>query len=127
MRYSKQKDEILNTVLESNCHPDANYIYNLVKLKIPNISLGTVYRNLNILANEGKIRKILLEDGNYRFDKTLKVHNHIRCINCNKLVDIDTLINSDEIKKIEENTYFKVTNSCFNLNGICSDCKGKEK
>ena len=52
--------KILNIILNSDSHPDANYIYNLVKQEMPNISLGTVYRNLNTLSNKGKIRKIIL-------------------------------------------------------------------
>ena len=60
MRYSKQKDEVLKVVLDACNHPDAKEVYNLVKKKIPNISLGTVYRNLNALCTEGKIISILM-------------------------------------------------------------------
>lgn len=122
MRYSKQNDEILKVVLESCNHPDAKEIYNLVKKKIPNISLGTVYRNLNILASEGKIRRLLMQDGNDRFDKTLYEHNHVMCVKCGMVCDTDLLIDSNEIKKVENETGFKITSCNFNINGICKDC-----
>ena len=125
MRYSKQSEEVLNTVLNSNNHPDAKEIYELVKLKIPNVGLGTVYRNLNTLAKEGLIRKIELDDGNDRFDKTLFDHNHIKCIKCYKVVDINNNISKNEIIKIEKETGFKITDCNFNINGICSDCMKK--
>lgn len=125
MRYSKQNEEILNIVLSSSNHPDARYIYNKVREKIPNISLGTVYRNLNILSDEWKIRKIILDDGNDRFDKTLCDHNHIRCSICGKVVDIKPIINSNELEKIETNTGFKIIDSCFSITGICEDCLKK--
>ena len=69
----------------------------------------------------------MLEDGNDRFDRTLSSHNHIICIVCKKVVDIDTIINSNEIKNIERKTCFNITDSSFSLNGICYDClNGKE-
>ena len=123
MRYSKQSEEVLNTVLNSNNHPDAKEIYELVKLKIPNVSLGTVYRNLNTLAKEGLIRKIELDDGNDRFDKTLCQHNHLKCTTCGKVIDIAPKLDQKEIEEIESKTGFKITDSSFNINGICEKCK----
>lgn len=126
MRYSKQSEEVLNTVLNSNNHPDAKEIYELVKLKIPNVSLGTVYRNLNTLAMEVLIRKIELDDGNDRFDKTLCLHNHLKCTTCGKVIDITPKLDQKEIKEIKEiksKTGFKITDSSFNINGICEKCK----
>ena len=114
---------MLNTVLNSNNHPDDKEIYELVKLKIPNVGLGTVYRNLNTLAKEGLIRKIELDDGNDRFDKTLCLHNHLKCTTCGKAIDITPKLNSKKIKEIERKTGFKITDSSFNINGICEKCK----
>ena len=126
MRYSKQRDEILNVVLSSCNHPDAKEVYNMVKKKIPNISLGTVYRNLNTLVDEGKIRKVLMKDGNDRFDKMLINHNHIICECCGKVRDVDLLLNGNEVKEVENQTGFKITDCNFNINGICNDCmKGR--
>ncbi len=123
MRYSKQSEEVLNTVLNSNNHPDAKEIYELVKLKIPNVSLGTVYRNLNTLAKEGLIRKIELDGGNDRFDKTLCLYNHLKCTTCGKVIDITPKLDQKEIKEIKSKTGFKITDSSFNINGICEKCK----
>ena len=122
MRYSKQKEEILKAVINTSSHPDATYIYNKVREEIPNISLGTVYRNLNALVDTGMIRKIMLDDGNIRFDKTLNTHNHIKCIKCGKVEDIGILLNSNDIKKIEKQTGFKITDGSFNINGVCENC-----
>ena len=127
MRYSKQKEEILKVVLNTSSHPDAVYIYNKVRNEIPNISLGTVYRNLNTLADAGMIRKIMLDDGNIRFDKTLSTHNHIKCMKCGKVEDISILLNSNDIKKIEKQTGFKITDGSFNINGVCENCLKERK
>ncbi len=122
MRYSKQKDEVLKIVLESCNHPDAKEIYNLVKKKIPNISLGTVYRNLNALTLEGKIRRLSALDGNDRFDKTLHDHNHVICLKCGKVCDVNLLLDESKMKKVENETGFKITSCNFNINGICEEC-----
>lgn len=122
MRYSKQKEEVLKIVLESCNHPDTKDIYKIVKKRIPNISLGTVYRNLNNLSKEGIIKKISLENGNDRYDKTLMNHNHVTCIKCGKICDVSVSLKTSEIVKIENETGFKITDSNFNINGICKDC-----
>ena len=126
MRYSKQKKEILKVVLDSYNHPDAKEIYRLVKKNIPNISLGTVYRNLNILVNEGLIRKIFIYNGNDRYDKMLTNHNHVICQKCGKLHDISFLLDESNINMFEKETGFNITICNFNINGICEEClKGR--
>lgn len=122
MRYSKQKEEILNIVLESCDHPDAQKIYTLVKKSISNVSLGTVYRNLKRLESEKLIRRVRDYDGNDRYDKTLTDHNHIKCERCGKIRDTSVLLDDSKVRMIEKETGFKITNCNFNINGICEDC-----
>ena len=123
MRYSKQRQEVLNVVIESNDHPNAKMVYERVKKVIPKISLGTVYRNLNDLVSLNEIKRISIKDGNDRFDKTVSNHNHVYCITCGKVMDIDYTISNDDLEKIEKQTGFKITNSNFNIKGICNDCR----
>ena len=68
MKYSRQREIILNTVMENPVHPTADMVYSILREENPNISLGTVYRNLNYLAAEGIIRKITMPEGCDRFD-----------------------------------------------------------
>ena len=72
---------------------------------------------------KGLIRKIKLDDGNDRFDKTLCLHNHLKCTTCGKAIDITPKLNSKKIKEIKRKTGFKITDSSFNINGICEKCK----
>lgn len=122
MRYSKQKEEVLKVVLESFDHPDAQKVYKTVKKRIPNISLGTVYRNLNTLSDEKLIRRVRNQDGNDRYDRTLTNHNHVKCERCGKVCDISILIDDSKVSMIEKETGFKITDCNFNINGICEDC-----
>lgn len=123
MRYSKQRQEVLNVVMASNDHPDAKMVYERVKEVIPKISLGTVYRNLNDLVNLNEIKRISIKDGNDRFDKTICNHNHVYCIICRKVMDVNYTISNEDLKKIEKQTGFKITNSNFNIKGICNNCR----
>lgn len=122
MRYSKQREAILDIVMTSCNHPAARMIYDIVRKQIPNVSLGTVYRNLNTLVDMGLIIRIPMKDGNDRFDKTIIKHNHICCEICNKVIDINTNISSSEFHKIENETGFKITDCNFNIKGICNNC-----
>ena len=122
MRYSKQRDEILNIVLNSCDHPTARMVYEKARRTIPNISLGTVYRNLNILFENGDIKKILTYDGDDRFDKTLTEHNHIHCVICGKVSDINSNLINMDYNRINKETGFKVTECNFNIKGVCQKC-----
>ncbi len=118
MNYSFQREKILETVLNSCDHPNADTIYNRVRKIIPNISKGTVYRNLNFLSDNGYILKIRMSNGD-RFDKTNYPHCHIKCIICNKVEDYN-YINVDDLK-IFDNKY-KIMSVTVNLEGICENC-----
>ncbi|MEL7609703.1 MAG: transcriptional repressor [Bacillota bacterium] len=89
MGYSKQRESILQAVLASGLHPTADDVYVSLKPRDPNLSLGTVYRNLNYLESIGKIKKISLADHPDRFDGSLHEHQHMMCSGCGKVVDVD--------------------------------------
>ena len=126
MKYSKQREQILNIVNNSFEHPTAYMVYEQVKKEIPNISLGTVYRNLNSLCENKLIRKLYISTGNDRFDK-LDSHFHLQCVNCHTVIDLnDDLLNKFD-KTIKDNFDFEVLSNDLVFSGICHDCKeGKE-
>lgn len=123
MRFSKQRQAVLDAVISSDKHLNADEIHKIVKQKIPNISLGTVYRNLNELVSIGKIKRIVLKNGNDKFDKTTSNHNHLYCEVCGKLIDVNYKINDADAREIEAETGFKITDCNFNIKGICSNCR----
>ena len=81
-RNTIQKDLVRNTVYEMRRHVTANEVYEFIKEAYPSIGKGTVYRNLDILVEEGALRKVEVPNGPNRFDFTLKNHYHVRCIKC---------------------------------------------
>ena len=87
-RNTQQRNIIYDIVASRNTHPTADWIYEQAKKQIPNISLGTVYRNLKVLVEEGKILEI--NDGKVsRFDANISLHHHFKCENCGSLYDIE--------------------------------------
>ena len=88
MKYSRQRELILETVMENPVHPTADTVYAMVREQEPNISLGTVYRNLNLLAEQGILRRIPMPAASDRFDGRTDSHHHMRCCGCGNLFDL---------------------------------------
>lgn len=122
MRYSKQRELILNTVLHNRIHPTAENVYKLLKNDYPELSLGTVYRNLNYLAENNMLKKINIPDGSDRFDGTLSRHQHLVCRKCGKVCDIDISELLTIKSSILKNTGFEIDIDTLAFEGICSEC-----
>ena len=88
-RGSRQRDTILRVIVNSRDHPRADWVYDQVRQEIPNISMGTVYRNLNLLSESGDIRQLDIADGTSRFDGNIDDHYHFRCEQCGHIFDLD--------------------------------------
>ncbi|WP_373601233.1 Fur family transcriptional regulator [Paraclostridium bifermentans] len=125
MKFSKQRELILNTVKNNTVHPTADFIYDYLKKDNPNLSLGTVYRNLSQLVSHGYIQKVSMPGFPDRFDGNVTKHNHMICDVCGNIEDIhsDTLKNIPSI--ISEELDVEITSCNIILHGICKNCKNK--
>ncbi len=88
-KYSRQREAIKEYLMNTKEHPTADTVYMNIRAAYPNISLGTVYRNLNLLAEQGEILKINCQDGCDRFDGNAELHYHFLCKTCGRVLDID--------------------------------------
>ena len=122
MRYSHQREQIFQAVMESHLHPTANMVYDALKDQMPKLSLGTVYRNLNQLADAGRIRKIPLPDGSCRFDGTIKGHSHIVCDHCGSVADVTLPALYELDEAIREETAFTLSSYDVVMHGLCKAC-----
>ena len=120
MRNTRQRELILEIINNSYNHLSAYDIYLECKKEIPNISLGTVYRNLNTLIKSNSIQKIKSKDNVDRYDKMIN-HSHFICTFCNKIIDINDKFDYNEY--IGDN---KVLNCKITYEGICKNCLEKE-
>ena len=119
--YSRQREAILNVLRSTDTHPTANWIYNKVREVIPNISLGTVYRNLSALSQSGDILSINVGDGFEHFDGDTKPHLHLHCRTCDCITD--AWLDDDPLSEIVTKYNFMPEISVYVVSGICEKCK----
>lgn len=122
MKYSKQRELVLQTLQQNVVHPTADYIYAVLHKEYPSISLATVYRNLNQLAEMNVIRKIVGLDASTRYDHNTHKHYHFICSKCNKVYDVNYEIAPDLVANIANQTGLGVESCEITLKGICPEC-----
>lgn len=114
---------VLNMVNRLQCHPTADEVYDAIIMDHPHISRGTVYRNLNRLAEMGKIRKIEVPGRADRFDHLCHEHYHVRCEKCGRVFDVDMASVTGLEKLIQEDHGFQFTGYDIFFTGVCPDCQ----
>ncbi len=119
---TRQKDAILKALKSTDSHPTADWIYTEVRKDIPNISLGTVYRNLKLLKGKGEILELDMCGNLSRFDAHTGDHYHFRCDNCRRVFDLDTPVNPEINKQVAIDTGYKITNHRLEFRGLCKEC-----
>jgi Fe2+ or Zn2+ uptake regulation protein len=125
-RMTLQRKTILNILRQTKSHPSADEIYELVRKQLPRISLGTVYRNLELLAKMGLIQKLELGGTIKRFDWNPNKHYHIRCLICGQVDDAPIA----PLNKLEDKLYgatvFSIIGHRLEFEGLCPNCTEKE-
>lgn len=129
LRRSKQRDTIYDTLVNDHTHPTAEVIYSHVRRIIPDISLGTVYRNLNVLVENGYIRKLNIDGVTVHYDGNVTPHHHMVCSKCEKIVDIHIPHGAFDglVHDIEELDQVHLTHVDMLFQGICNDCKNMKE
>ncbi|MGI6069500.1 MAG: Fur family transcriptional regulator [Blautia sp.] len=127
LKYSRQRESI-KEFMQSRCdHPTADTVYENIRLIYPNISLGTVYRNLSLLADLGEITRITTDGGADRFDGNTAPHNHFICRGCHKVIDLD-MEAIDYIKDVAaKNFQGEIDGYTTYFYGLCEDCAQDKK
>ncbi|MEE9189551.1 MAG: transcriptional repressor [Candidatus Neomarinimicrobiota bacterium] len=125
MRQSRQRNAILHTVKGTKSHPTADWVYDSVRKEIPNVSLGTVYRNLGQLVDNNDL-KAFNYNGMVHYDAHLSNHQHFYCLECSVIFDIN-LDEKDFISRINNTTTHIVTDFQLILTGLCKTCKKNNK
>ncbi len=121
-RMTRQRRVILEELRKLNNHPSADELYERVRAYLPRISLGTVYRNLEILTELGEIQTLELSGSMKRFDGVAKKHYHIRCVQCGRVDDAPIA----PLNQIEDELYgatvFTITGHRLEFTGLCPKC-----
>jgi len=123
-KFSKQREIVFDVLKSSYAHPTANEVFNEARKIDQNISLGTVYRNLDLLCEDKVIEKISTPLGTDRYDYKKSEHSHAICEKCGKVFDFTTNTNFDNIKKeVFTQTNLSVNLEEIRITGICKECK----
>jgi Fur family peroxide stress response transcriptional regulator len=122
-RETRQRQAILEVLRKARSHPTADRIYEEVRKLIPNISKGTVYRNLKILLEDGKITELNLSGTVSRYENKKNEHYHFRCESCGRIFDLDEPVNRELNDKIAHQTGFTVTHHQLEFRGLCKECQ----
>lgn len=124
MRLTTQRQIILEELEKVTSHPTANEVYDMVRKRLPRIGLGTVYRNLELMAETGIILKLEVGGTQKRFDATTHPHYHIRCISCGKVEDIEIPVMADIDQAAAELSNYQVLGHHIEFSGVCGTCNG---
>ncbi|MHB8808458.1 MAG: Fur family transcriptional regulator [Desulfobulbaceae bacterium] len=123
MRLTTQRQIILEELAKVKTHPTASELYDMVRKRLPRIGLGTVYRNLELMAENGMILKLEVGGTQKRFDATTDTHYHIRCSNCGKVDDIDTPVMDELVREAAASSSYQVLGHHVEFSGICPGCQ----
>ncbi len=126
LKHSRQRDSIKAFLQARHDHPTADMVYNSIREEFPNISLGTVYRNLNLLVELGEVRKLTFGDGRDHFDWDTSPHYHFICKQCDAVMDFPM----EPFAEAESRTGIceigEITGHTVYFHGICRDCLSKK-
>jgi Fur family transcriptional regulator, peroxide stress response regulator len=126
VRFTPQRQAILEFLLGTKSHPTADEIYHHVKAKFPGVSLGTIYNTLNMLKDHGHLLELSYGDMSSRFDGNPQNHYHVVCSKCGKVVDFDRPL-IDINQEAGEKTGFQILGHRLEFYGICPECREVEK
>jgi Fur family transcriptional regulator, ferric uptake regulator len=127
IRLTTQRQIILEELSKVKTHPTASELYDMVRKRLPRIGLGTVYRNLELMAESGMILKIEVGGTQKRFDATTDDHYHIRCSVCGKVDDIDVPVIKELVAQAATATPYVIQGHHVEFTGICSSCQKQQK
>ncbi len=127
MRLTPQRQIILEELGKVTSHPTANEVYDMVRKRLPRIGLGTVYRNLELMADNGIILKLEVGGTQKRFDATVKPHYHIRCSSCGKVNDIEIAVQEQINEVAEKASNYIILGHHIEFSGICKTCWEKRQ
>lgn len=122
-RNTRQRQVVLEELKKFTSHPTAAELYGITRARLPKISLGTVYRNLEVLAENKVIRKLAVGGGEARFDGNPAQHYHVRCVRCERLDDVPDLppdFVKDEIKSLGG---YEILGFHLEFIGVCPECR----
>ena len=127
LRMTNQRRVILQELTKSCAHLTADELYDLVRKKLPKISLATVYRNLEILSGSGVIAKLEVSGRQKRYDADVSMHHHIYCVKCHRVDNLEGYTSEVDMTEIASHDQYVITGYRLDISGICPQCAKDEE
>ncbi|MEL3907114.1 MAG: transcriptional repressor [Treponema sp.] len=121
-KYSKQREALFNLLCSTNTHPTAAWLYDELRKEFPHLSQGTVYRNLNILAEQKRIKILNTGTGFAHFDADTTLHNHVICTQCGKVEDVCMPPDVLQERQAAEMSGYRINSHRLDFFGVCPEC-----
>lgn len=121
-RHTRQRQVILEELGRVSSHPTAEEVYRLVRERLPRISLATVYRNLELLSEQGRVARLEVPGSQRRFDGATAAHHHIRCVDCGRIADLWLDHCPPPLDRVRAATDFEVLSQRVEFTGRCPEC-----
>ncbi len=126
--FSRKRMAILSTLRETDRHPTAEWVYTQLRPKYPNLSLGTVYRNLKLFCENGRAISVGVINGQEHFDGCTAPHAHFVCTKCGAVLDIQNdFFGPEELRQLSVNTGQTIQSASVTFRGVCKSCQSSEK
>lgn len=123
LRMTRQRRAILKELRNSSSHPTVQEVFAAVRKELPRISLGTVYRNLDVMAERGLVRKLEVGGSQKRFDGDTSDHHHVRCVECNRVADVELAEIPELETRLRDSAGFEVRGYRVEFLGLCPRCR----
>ncbi|MCB2192173.1 MAG: transcriptional repressor [Deltaproteobacteria bacterium] len=123
LRMTTQRQVIMDVLKSVTSHPTAGELCTMVRRRLPRISLGTVYRNLDILSRAGMLQKIDVAGQEMRFDGNTMNHYHLRCMECGRVFDVDMDLLPGVEQQVAQESGFEVLGHRLEFVGRCQSCR----
>ena len=125
-RYSKKREAILTALRQTDAHPSAEWLYQTLKATHPDLSLGTVYRNLLFFQQQGTVQSVGVVNGQERFDADTTPHSHFVCTCCGAVIDLHGIsMDANLNRAVREQYGFEVQRHELTFYGRCQKCMQK--
>ena len=125
-RFTEQRAAVFRFLKGTSSHPTADEVFLEVRGDIPGISLATVYKSLETLVGCGLASKLTYGDGSARYDGRTDDHHHLRCLCCDRVLDLDDHVDAGEVDRLQSSADgFRVTGYRLELTGFCTTCDAK--
>ena len=127
-KHFRKRDAILTCLQQSKAHPSAETIFQQLKPEIPDLSMGTVYRNLSLFKQQGLAASIATVNGTERFDGNTAPHVHFLCTHCDAVIDLDDMAVPEALTSAAQRSCGGSVTSCtLSFTGVCRECMTNQK